>query len=141
MNDRLRYQIRPSQDGQWYFVQLGGNGEVIATSETYTRKPSAVRAAWNAGATQVFEMINGEEEYFEMEDQESKPPTEEEKENYEPQEDPPNKGIVENKRGTGDMPPEGDPVAPESPAPPAGDTTADQGPATGESTGGHASGN
>jgi len=114
MNDQLRFEVRPSKDGQFYFVQLAKNNRVLSTSETYKRKKTAVDAAWSAGATEVFEVVDGEKEYFEMDDQEAKP-SEEEKEAIKPQTEPANAGVVENKRGTGDMPPEGDEVAPEHP--------------------------
>jgi uncharacterized protein YegP (UPF0339 family) len=33
-----RFEIKPSKDGQFYFVLVAPNNEVIATSETYTTK-------------------------------------------------------------------------------------------------------
>lgn len=42
---RVRITVRPSRDGQWYWVAKGFNGEAMATSETYTRKFDALRGA------------------------------------------------------------------------------------------------
>jgi len=38
------FEVKESSDGQFYFVLKGGNGEVMATSETYTRRADAHRA-------------------------------------------------------------------------------------------------
>ena len=38
-----RYEVRESDDGQWYFVLLAANGEIVATSELYTRAEDAQR--------------------------------------------------------------------------------------------------
>lgn len=38
-------EIRQARDEQWYFVVIARNNEVTETSETYTRKDSAHRAA------------------------------------------------------------------------------------------------
>lgn len=38
-------RIRPSADGQWYIVEVAANGEPLNTSETYTSRSSALRAA------------------------------------------------------------------------------------------------
>jgi uncharacterized protein YegP (UPF0339 family) len=41
---RGNYEIRESRDGQWLVVLKAANGEIIGTTETYTRKASAERA-------------------------------------------------------------------------------------------------
>lgn len=41
----LTFELRDSEDGQTFFVIVSGNGQVIATSETYRRKSSATKAA------------------------------------------------------------------------------------------------
>jgi uncharacterized protein YegP (UPF0339 family) len=35
-----RFEIKKSQEGQYYFTLIASNNEVIATSETYTTKQS-----------------------------------------------------------------------------------------------------
>ena len=40
----MRFKIYKSRDSQYYFTIAGGNNEVLATSETYTRKASAQSA-------------------------------------------------------------------------------------------------
>lgn len=40
----MRFVIWKSRDDQYYFVAKGDNGEVMATSETYTAKASAEHA-------------------------------------------------------------------------------------------------
>ncbi|MCP3801061.1 YegP family protein [Allokutzneria sp. A3M-2-11 16] len=40
----MRFQIKPSANGQWYFVIRSGVN-ILATSETYTAKSSARRTA------------------------------------------------------------------------------------------------
>lgn len=42
-NPRDHYEVRESVDQQFYWVLVAGNGEVLATSETYTRKRDAQR--------------------------------------------------------------------------------------------------
>lgn len=37
----MRFVIYKSKDNQYYFVIKAGNGEIVATSETYTYKSSA----------------------------------------------------------------------------------------------------
>ena len=37
----MHFSISGSEDGQFYWELVGGNGEIIAVSETYTRKESA----------------------------------------------------------------------------------------------------
>lgn len=38
-------KVKPAQDGSWYWTRTAPNGEVVATSETYTRKADAKEAA------------------------------------------------------------------------------------------------
>lgn len=38
-------EIRQSKDGQWYYVCIANNGEVMNTSELYPSKSNAKRAA------------------------------------------------------------------------------------------------
>lgn len=60
----MHFSIWGSEDGQFYWELVGGNGEIIAVSETYTRKESAentiaaVRAAAGS-ATVVNHTANG----------------------------------------------------------------------------------
>lgn len=35
-----KYKILKSKDDQWYFVMIASNGQILATSETYTTKQS-----------------------------------------------------------------------------------------------------
>jgi uncharacterized protein YegP (UPF0339 family) len=44
-----RYEVRDAEDGSFYFVLIASNGEVLSTSETYTRKEDAERAIGDAG--------------------------------------------------------------------------------------------
>lgn len=37
----MKFYIYKASNGQYYFVIKGGNGEVVATSETYIYKSSA----------------------------------------------------------------------------------------------------
>lgn len=46
----MTFEIRKSADDQWYWVQKAANGEVLSTSETYTRLQSALEGAQAAGA-------------------------------------------------------------------------------------------
>lgn len=39
------YKGYPSEDGQVYYVEVGGNGEILNTSETYTTKEHAEEGA------------------------------------------------------------------------------------------------
>lgn len=43
----MKIVVKPtaSQDGQWYYVEVADNGEVIGTSEMYSHKGNAMRAA------------------------------------------------------------------------------------------------
>lgn len=38
-------RVQPSEDGQWYYTVVAANGEVLVTSETYTRQADAERGA------------------------------------------------------------------------------------------------
>ena len=40
-----KFAIKRSSDGQYYFNYVADNGEVVATSERYTRKASAEHGA------------------------------------------------------------------------------------------------
>lgn len=39
----MRFEIRPSKNGQCYVVQKGKNGEILNTSETFTSHKNAVK--------------------------------------------------------------------------------------------------
>lgn len=41
----MHIDVRPSEDGQWYYMMVSSNGQPMPVSETYTRRSSAVRAA------------------------------------------------------------------------------------------------
>lgn len=41
----MKVQIFPGKDGQWYCRLVAHNGETVLTSEGYTRKWNAKRAA------------------------------------------------------------------------------------------------
>ena len=43
-----RYEVREATDGSFYFVLIADNGEVVVTSETYTRHADAERGAADA---------------------------------------------------------------------------------------------
>lgn len=43
----MKIKIQQAKNRQWYFTIHARNGHVIATSETYTRKRDAIRAAEN----------------------------------------------------------------------------------------------
>lgn len=43
--DAKSFAILPAKNGEYYFNLKAGNGEIIATSETYTTKSSATRAS------------------------------------------------------------------------------------------------
>lgn len=45
MSSVANIRVFPGDDEQWYYEPKGGNGEVLSTSEGYTRKDDAVRAA------------------------------------------------------------------------------------------------
>lgn len=40
-----KVKVKPSDDGQFYYVALDRKGEPLYTSETFTRKSSAINAA------------------------------------------------------------------------------------------------
>lgn len=46
--DRRHIEIRTARDGQSYWLLIAGNGEVLATSETFTRPGDAYAAAEKA---------------------------------------------------------------------------------------------
>lgn len=41
----MRFEIKKSKDGQFYFNLLARNHEIVATSEMYTRKENALKTA------------------------------------------------------------------------------------------------
>lgn len=41
-------KVFPGDDGQWYYEPKGGNNETLSTSEGYTRRADAIRAAQDA---------------------------------------------------------------------------------------------
>lgn len=43
-----KYEVREASDGSFYFVLVAGNGEVLTTSETYTRREDAERGIEDA---------------------------------------------------------------------------------------------
>lgn len=43
MSDEARYDVRESDDAQFYFVLVASNGEIVETSELYTRRQDAER--------------------------------------------------------------------------------------------------
>ncbi len=45
LRGRARIRVSESKNAQWFFALVAANGERMATSETYTRKPDALRAA------------------------------------------------------------------------------------------------
>lgn len=44
------YRVRRSEDGQYYVVQVAGNGEALNTSETHPDKRDAINGAIASGA-------------------------------------------------------------------------------------------
>lgn len=46
----MHFSIWGSEDGQFYWELVGGNGEIIAVSETYARKESAENTIASAQA-------------------------------------------------------------------------------------------
>lgn len=42
------YEVREADDGSFYYVLVGGNGEVLSASETYTRREDAERGVEDA---------------------------------------------------------------------------------------------
>lgn len=49
-------KVKPAQDGSWYWTRTAPNGEVVATSETYTRKADAKEAAEREASEQGAEV-------------------------------------------------------------------------------------
>jgi uncharacterized protein YegP (UPF0339 family) len=43
-----RYQIKQASDSSWFYTLVAANGETLTSSETYTRKADAIRAAEDA---------------------------------------------------------------------------------------------
>ncbi len=41
----VQYQIFKGEDKQWYWRLVGKNGETVASSEGYTRRANAIKAA------------------------------------------------------------------------------------------------
>ena len=37
----MRFVVKPSDDGQWFFVVVASNGQVLCTSETYREQRDA----------------------------------------------------------------------------------------------------
>jgi uncharacterized protein YegP (UPF0339 family) len=59
------FELRLSRDNQFYYVKKAANGEVLMTSETYTRLQSARDGALAAGADPAegpLELVNDENE-------------------------------------------------------------------------------
>ena len=58
-----KFEIKKRTDGQYYFSLKAGNGEIIATSESYRQKASAVKGIEsvrrNAPAAKIVD-ISGE---------------------------------------------------------------------------------
>lgn len=46
---RLKWRLCRAADGQFYWRTEAANGEILATSETYTRRESAEKGAEAAG--------------------------------------------------------------------------------------------
>ena len=44
-----RIEVAKSRDDQWFYRVVAANGETLSTSETYTRREDAVRAAESVG--------------------------------------------------------------------------------------------
>jgi uncharacterized protein YegP (UPF0339 family) len=45
------YETREAKDGTWFYVLVAANGEVLSTSETYTRREDAERGIADAEKT------------------------------------------------------------------------------------------
>lgn len=58
-----KFEIHRSKDPKqpFYFVEVGDNGEILTTSETYTRLQSAIEGAQAAGAEADNTTYKGEE--------------------------------------------------------------------------------
>lgn len=53
MTDTIKVKQADSDPPQWYFVRVAENGEVVSTSELYTRQEDAERAAERETQTEV----------------------------------------------------------------------------------------
>jgi uncharacterized protein YegP (UPF0339 family) len=40
----MRFQIRKSSNGQYYYVLIASNGKILVTSETMKKKPSCINS-------------------------------------------------------------------------------------------------
>jgi len=60
----MRFEIKESEDYQFYFILIADNGETVATSETYSAKHNAFKTANSIAATDIFEVVDktGEDE-------------------------------------------------------------------------------
>jgi len=47
----MHHEIRKSDDGQFYVVEIADNGEILNTSETFTTKKAAIKNAAVASGT------------------------------------------------------------------------------------------
>lgn len=52
----MRFEVKKSENGQFYFNLLARNHEIIATSELYTQKHNALKTARLIAREQVFEI-------------------------------------------------------------------------------------
>lgn len=52
----MRFEVKKSENGQFYFNLLARNHEIIATSELYTQKHNALKTARLIASEQVFEI-------------------------------------------------------------------------------------
>lgn len=43
-----KYEVREAKDRSFYYVLVAGNGDVLSTSETYTRREDAERGIEDA---------------------------------------------------------------------------------------------
>ena len=71
----MKFEIKKSKDGQFYFNLLARNHEVVATSEMYTRKENALKTA-RLIAEETYQgivdyTINEDGEVVEFEEQDS----------------------------------------------------------------------
>lgn len=55
----MQFEIRDAVNGQYYWRIVASNGQVLATSETYVAKQSAINAAssvkTNAGTAPIYD--------------------------------------------------------------------------------------
>lgn len=54
----MHYEIHASVNGEFYFTQVADNGQTLTTSETYTRKRDAQRAAMTAAGNDPIRFID-----------------------------------------------------------------------------------